>query len=125
MSYRYRFDVNDDGTWDNRKTFAFIDSGVPDGTYLSLLLWDTKNKTKTKYQQQVYTAIRMATYTLAAEMASMFGIPPERSLARFTSALRLRISNSPVMAAWLFVQRQSYTMLHLMPRAIILRARCR
>lgn len=28
---RYRFEVNKDGTWDNRKTFAFIDSGVPDG----------------------------------------------------------------------------------------------
>lgn len=27
----YRFDVKDDGTWDNRKTFAFVDSGVPDG----------------------------------------------------------------------------------------------
>lgn len=27
----YRFDVLEDGTWDNRKTFAYIDSGVPDG----------------------------------------------------------------------------------------------
>ncbi|WVW78301.1 hypothetical protein I302_100255 [Kwoniella bestiolae CBS 10118] len=29
----YRFDVNDDGTWDNRMTFAYIDSGVPDGVH--------------------------------------------------------------------------------------------
>ncbi|PSR76981.1 gluconolactonase [Coniella lustricola] len=29
----YRFDVKDDGTWDNRKIFAFVDSGVPDGVH--------------------------------------------------------------------------------------------
>lgn len=29
----YRFDVNDDGTWSNRRTFAFVDSGVPDGVH--------------------------------------------------------------------------------------------
>jgi len=28
---RYRFTVLADGTWENRKTFAYIDSGVPDG----------------------------------------------------------------------------------------------
>ncbi|KAJ9149415.1 Lactonohydrolase [Pleurostoma richardsiae] len=29
----YRFDVRDDGTWENRKVFAFIASGVPDGVH--------------------------------------------------------------------------------------------
>ncbi|KAG6359995.1 hypothetical protein INS49_011051 [Diaporthe citri] len=29
----YRFDVLEDGTWDNRKTFAFVDSGAPDGVH--------------------------------------------------------------------------------------------
>ncbi|ROW06592.1 hypothetical protein VMCG_04274 [Cytospora schulzeri] len=29
----YRFDVKPDGTWENRKTFAFVDSGVPDGVH--------------------------------------------------------------------------------------------
>lgn len=29
----YRFDVQEDGTWDNRKTFAFVASGVPDGVH--------------------------------------------------------------------------------------------
>jgi len=29
---RYRFNVLADGTWENRKTFAYIDSGVPDGS---------------------------------------------------------------------------------------------
>ncbi|KAI0025573.1 D-lactonohydrolase [Xylariomycetidae sp. FL0641] len=36
MSYPasiYRFDVQDDGTWANRKTFAYIDAGVPDGLH--------------------------------------------------------------------------------------------
>lgn len=27
----YRFDVKEDGTFENRKTFAFVASGVPDG----------------------------------------------------------------------------------------------
>lgn len=29
----YRFEVLEDGTWDNRKTFAFVDSGAPDGVH--------------------------------------------------------------------------------------------
>lgn len=29
----YRFNVQEDGTWDNRKTFAFVNSGVPDGVH--------------------------------------------------------------------------------------------
>ncbi|TPX09098.1 uncharacterized protein E0L32_001639 [Thyridium curvatum] len=29
----YQFDVLKDGTWDNRKTFAFVDAGVPDGVH--------------------------------------------------------------------------------------------
>ncbi|KAI7927540.1 levo-lactonase [Pyricularia oryzae] len=29
----YRFDVKEDGTWENRKTFAYINSGVPDGVH--------------------------------------------------------------------------------------------
>ncbi|KAI1505325.1 D-lactonohydrolase [Biscogniauxia marginata] len=29
----YRFDVQEDGTWENRKLFAYIDSGVPDGVH--------------------------------------------------------------------------------------------
>ncbi|KAK7953725.1 lactonohydrolase [Apiospora saccharicola] len=29
----YRFDVKEDGTWDNRKTFAYVSSGVPDGVH--------------------------------------------------------------------------------------------
>ncbi|KAK7748105.1 hypothetical protein SLS53_001357 [Cytospora paraplurivora] len=29
----YRYDVKSDGTFDNRKTFAFVDSGVPDGVH--------------------------------------------------------------------------------------------
>ena len=36
--HRYRWDVQEDGTWENRKTFAFVDSGVPDGNSL-LALW--------------------------------------------------------------------------------------
>ncbi|KAK7967099.1 uncharacterized protein PG986_001376 [Apiospora aurea] len=29
----YRFDVKEDGTWENRKTFAYVSSGVPDGVH--------------------------------------------------------------------------------------------
>ncbi|KAI5459010.1 evolved D-lactonohydrolase [Mariannaea sp. PMI_226] len=29
----YRFDVKKDGTWENRKTFAYVSSGVPDGVH--------------------------------------------------------------------------------------------
>nr|XP_031858214.1 uncharacterized protein CI109_006357 [Kwoniella shandongensis]KAA5525286.1 hypothetical protein CI109_006357 [Kwoniella shandongensis] len=29
----YRFDVNQDGTWDNRRTFAFVDVGFADGIH--------------------------------------------------------------------------------------------
>lgn len=29
----YRFDVREDGTWDNRKLFAYVDTGVPDGVH--------------------------------------------------------------------------------------------
>lgn len=36
-STSYSYDVQDDGTWDNRKTFSYVDSGVPDGKYLSRL----------------------------------------------------------------------------------------
>ncbi|KAI1872932.1 uncharacterized protein JN550_003806 [Neoarthrinium moseri] len=31
--FRYRFDVQQDGTLENRKTFAYINSGVPDGIH--------------------------------------------------------------------------------------------
>ncbi len=31
MASSYRFDVKEDGTFENRKTFAFVNSGVPDG----------------------------------------------------------------------------------------------
>ncbi|KAH9884696.1 D-lactonohydrolase [Xylariomycetidae sp. FL2044] len=30
----YRYDVKEDGTFDNRKLFAFVDSGVPDGVHV-------------------------------------------------------------------------------------------
>ncbi|KAI1077132.1 D-lactonohydrolase [Whalleya microplaca] len=30
----YRYDVQEDGTWKNRKLFAFVDSGVPDGIHV-------------------------------------------------------------------------------------------
>jgi gluconolactonase len=29
----YSFDVNKDGTWENRKTFAYVPSGIPDGVH--------------------------------------------------------------------------------------------
>lgn len=29
----YRFDVEDDGTWSNRKTFAYASTGIPDGVH--------------------------------------------------------------------------------------------
>ncbi|KAI1657946.1 calcium-dependent phosphotriesterase [Daldinia decipiens] len=29
----YRFDVQEDGTWDNRRLFAYADTGVPDGIH--------------------------------------------------------------------------------------------
>lgn len=29
----YRFNVQDDGTWENRKLFAYVDNGVPDGVH--------------------------------------------------------------------------------------------
>lgn len=31
MNYSYRFDVKKDGTWENRKTFAYVAAGIPDG----------------------------------------------------------------------------------------------
>ncbi|KAK7753761.1 hypothetical protein SLS62_004386 [Diatrype stigma] len=30
----YRFDVQDDGTWENQKVFAYVDSGAPDGVHV-------------------------------------------------------------------------------------------
>ncbi|KAI0009966.1 D-lactonohydrolase [Xylariaceae sp. FL0662B] len=30
----YRFDVQEDGTWDNRKLFAYTDAGIPDGIHV-------------------------------------------------------------------------------------------
>lgn len=35
MDYRYRFDVKKDGTWENRKTFAYVAAGIPDGKMTS------------------------------------------------------------------------------------------
>lgn len=29
----YRFDVQEDGTWENRKTFAYIAARLPDGKF--------------------------------------------------------------------------------------------
>ena len=31
MVSSYRFDVMEDGTFENRKTFAFVDTNIPDG----------------------------------------------------------------------------------------------
>ncbi|KAI1815465.1 lactonohydrolase [Poronia punctata] len=35
----YRYDVSDDGTWNNRQTFAYVSSGIPDGLHI-----DTKGR---------------------------------------------------------------------------------
>lgn len=32
-THSYRFDVTDDGTLENRKTFAFASPGLPDGKH--------------------------------------------------------------------------------------------
>lgn len=29
--YSYRYNVLEDGTWENRKTFAYVSSHIPDG----------------------------------------------------------------------------------------------
>lgn len=31
IAHSYRFDVKEDGTLDNRKVFAFVSPGAPDG----------------------------------------------------------------------------------------------
>lgn len=33
----YRYDVGEDGTLDNRKTFAFVTPGIPDGIHLDTM----------------------------------------------------------------------------------------
>lgn len=35
---RYRYDVTADGTFENRKLFAFVNSGAPDGAFPKLFL---------------------------------------------------------------------------------------
>jgi hypothetical protein len=37
----YRFDVMEDGTFENRKTFAYVSPGIPDGKSLSFGLSHT------------------------------------------------------------------------------------
>jgi gluconolactonase len=36
LSRSYRYDVQEDGTWENRKTFAYINARAPDGRHISL-----------------------------------------------------------------------------------------
>lgn len=62
--------MKDDGTIENRKTFAFVHSGAPDGTvilqhYASIL---------TNSLIQVFTAIRGVMFTQDVAMGSMYGI---------------------------------------------------
>lgn len=35
----YRFNVAEDGTFENRKTFSYVSPGIPDGESLSLRLY--------------------------------------------------------------------------------------
>lgn len=106
----YRFDVLDDGTWDNRKTFAFVDSGVPDGIsapttyplrgYRGVPGYYSQDDADMENNLQVSTPIRTETCTPAAAMASTSGIPPGRSSARSTWARRRRTSSLPATVAW-------------------------
>lgn len=36
--YSYRYDVKEDGTFENRKLFAFVNSGAPDGKLRCFLM---------------------------------------------------------------------------------------
>lgn len=106
MCHSYRFDVKEDGTLDNRKTFAFVHSGAPDGkssklylVLLGLIFW-----------KKASTAIHWVTCMLAVVMVSMSGIHLASSLARSMLDLVQRISTSLDRAEWLSALKQTFTM---------------
>lgn len=96
---RYRFNVQEDGTWDNRKTFAFVDSGVPDGKLVASLSLHVETSAFA-HKRQVFTATLRDTCTQAVGMVSTSGTPLAHSLGKFTWARRLQTSSLPAMVAW-------------------------
>lgn len=88
--------MKDDGTLENRKTFAFVHSGAPDGKskklYLMLLGLILLKKAS--------IVIQRVTYTLAVVTVSMSGIHPASSSARSMLDLVRRISTSLGKVEW-------------------------
>ena len=108
----YRYDVAEDGTLENRKTFAFINSGAPDGKD-SFVYWTNNHISllaNHSLLSQVFTAILGATSMLAVVMASRFGTHLASSLVRSTWGRLRPISILLVKGEWSFVLRIRSTM---------------
>lgn len=71
----YRYNVQEDGTWENRKTFAYVSPGIPDGKCISE--YDSCGTVSDFDCLQEFTATQRAMCTPAVGMAFMCGIRPE------------------------------------------------
>lgn len=124
----YRFDVKQDGTLDNRKVFAFVSPGAPDGMsrFFPQMLCLVEDEILTSFfDEQASTATPRVTCTPDVVTASRCGIPLASSLARFILGRLRPISTLLGRAGWLFVPRQTFTMLPCLLRGILLRVRCK
>lgn len=86
----YSFDVDDDGTWSNRKVFAFIDNGLPDGVHA-----DTNGNSACALESRLAPPNRaddpgcarpLLQSTSASATASRSGAPAARSSVRSGTA---------------------------------------
>ncbi|KAF4973285.1 hypothetical protein FSARC_360 [Fusarium sarcochroum] len=59
----YRFDVQEDGTWENRKTFAYVAARLPDGCGDGVHVWNRSGKLIGK----IYTGINAANFQFAGK----------------------------------------------------------
>ncbi|KAF5020313.1 hypothetical protein F66182_7689 [Fusarium sp. NRRL 66182] len=59
----YRFDIQEDGTWENRKTFAYVAARLPDGCGDGVHVWNRSGKLIGK----IYTGINAANFQFAGK----------------------------------------------------------
>lgn len=78
----YRYDVMSDGTFENRKIFAFVDSGVPDGEDLIFRMLYVAFPSDCCQQASIATPRGMCTRD--AETVFRYGTPPGNCWARST-----------------------------------------
>lgn len=117
--------MKEDGTFENRKLFAFVNSGAPDGkASFPIYISNQKHVTDLDILEKVSTATPGATSMLAAVMVFRFGIHLVSSSGRSTSEPLRRISTSLERVEWSSALRQTFTTQHLRRQATMSIVRC-